>query len=72
MQYAYLSEKTKTGYSAYVPDLPGCIATGKTRQQLRKRIREAIEIHLNSMAADGDPIPKPTAKLEYVEVKLAS
>ena len=72
MRYGFLLEKSKTGYSGYVPDLPGCIATGKTRQQLRERLQAAIELHLKSMIADGDPIPKPAAKLEYIEVKLAS
>ncbi len=65
-------EKTKTGFSAYVPDLPSCVATGRTKAQVRPRIYEAAEIHLKSMIADGDPIPQPTSTWEYVEVQLPS
>ena len=70
MRYGALVEKTKTGFSAYVPDLPGCVAAGKTRQQVRRRLQEAVEIHLKSMMESGDAIPEPTSKLEYVEVQL--
>jgi predicted RNase H-like HicB family nuclease len=72
MRYGYVIEKSKTGYGAYVPDLPGCIATGKTMEQVRRRIQEAVEIHLKSMLEDGDPIPEPTSRCDYLEVKLAS
>ena len=72
MRYGYVVEKTKTGFSAYVPDLPGCIATGKTKRLIRQRIEKAIRIHLTSMMEDGDPIPKPTSECEYVAVRLAS
>ena len=72
MRYGYVIEKTPSGFSAYVPDLPGCIATGKTRQQVRRRIHEAVEVHLKSMVEDGDQIPKPTSEWEYLDVQLAS
>jgi predicted RNase H-like HicB family nuclease len=54
-------------YSAYLPDLPGCIATGKTIEEVRQRMREAIELHLEGMRADGLPIPQPTSLADYVE-----
>ena len=69
MKYAVIYEKTNTGYSAYPPDLPGCIATGRTLELTRRRMERAIEMHLDAMRADGDPIPKPTTSAEYVEVR---
>ena len=72
MKYAVIIEQAATGFSAYVPDLPGCIATGATKAQVRQRIQEAVEIHLKSMMEDGDPIPKPTSQCEYLDVQLAS
>jgi len=72
MRYGYVIEKAETGFSAYVPDLPGCVATGKTREQVRRRIQEAVEIHLKSMLEDGDRIPEPTSQCEYLNVQLAS
>ena len=72
IRYGYVMEKSKTGFSAYVPDLPGCIATGKTKEQVRRRIQEAVEIHLKSMLEDGDRIPEPTSQCEYLNVQLAS
>ncbi len=59
-KYAVIYEKTGTGYSAYVPDLPGCITTGPTREEAERLIREAIEFHLAGMREDGEPIPEPT------------
>ena len=53
MKYAVIIEQTKTGFSAYVPDLPGCIATSKTKELVRRRIQEAVGIHLESMLEDG-------------------
>ena len=54
--------------SPYVPDLPGCVATGATVKQTERRIREAIEIHVAGMREDGLPIPKPSSRVDYVEV----
>ena len=60
MNFTVIYEKTNTGYSAYVPDLPGCIAAGATFEETADLIRGAIEIHLESMREDGDSIPEPT------------
>lgn len=60
MNFAVIYEKTGTGYSAYVPDLPGCIAAGQSLEDTAELIRGAIEMHLESMREDGDSIPEPT------------
>ena len=67
MRYAMIIEQGERNYSAYLPDLPGCIATGKTIDELKQRMSEAIELHLRGMREDGLPIPKPTSLAEYVE-----
>jgi predicted RNase H-like HicB family nuclease len=67
-KYAVIYEPTRTGYSAYAPDLPGCIATGQTIEQTRERMHEAIEVHLNSMRQDGDLIPEPSHVADMLEV----
>jgi predicted RNase H-like HicB family nuclease len=59
MRYAVVIEKAKRNYSAYVPDLPGCVATGKTVQSTLSAIRDAIQMHLEGLAEDGQPIPDP-------------
>jgi predicted RNase H-like HicB family nuclease len=66
--YAIVIEKAASNYSAYVPDLPGCIATGSTPEEAERLLREAIELHLDGMREDGEPIPEPTSRVEYVEV----
>jgi predicted RNase H-like HicB family nuclease len=68
MRYAIVIEKAAANYAAYVPDLPGCVATGDTLQETEKLIREAVEFHLEGLRADGLPIPPPTSQVEYVEV----
>jgi predicted RNase H-like HicB family nuclease len=68
MWYAVVIEKSETGHSAYVPDLPGCVAVGETVEEVETLIREAIEFHLDGMREDGIRIPEPTTRLEYVEV----
>jgi predicted RNase H-like HicB family nuclease len=68
MKYAVLYEKTGTGYSAHVPDLPGCIATGATLLETEQRMREAIEMHLEGMREDGDSIPEPSTIANYITV----
>jgi predicted RNase H-like HicB family nuclease len=68
MEYAIVLEKSATGYSAYVPDLPGCAALAKTEAEVRKLIREGIHIHLDEMRLDGEAIPVPTTHVEYVAV----
>lgn len=68
MRYAIVIEKADGNFSAYVPDLPGCVATGATIEEVESEIREAIEFHLNGMREDGTPIPPPSSRVEYVEV----
>ena len=68
MRYAIVIETAGGNYSAYVPDLPGCVATGGTPAETEQAIREAIEFHLEGMREDGTPIPPPTSHVEYVEV----
>lgn len=68
MKYAVVLEKSETGYGAYVPDLPGCIAVGSTREETLRLIAEAIPFHLEGMRMNGDPIPPPQCELAHVEV----
>jgi predicted RNase H-like HicB family nuclease len=68
MRYAVVIEKAEGNYSAYVPDLPGCIATGSTVAEAEEQIREAIAFHLDGLREDGLPIPEPTSKVEYIEL----
>ena len=67
MKYAVVIEKAEGNYSAYVPDLPGCIATGSTVQEVESELREAIALHIEGMREDGTPVPEPTSKVEYIE-----
>jgi predicted RNase H-like HicB family nuclease len=68
MLYAVVIEKAAQNYSAYVPDLPGCVATGPTVQATEVAIREAIEFHLEGLRADNLPIPPASSHVDYVEV----
>lgn len=68
MRYLMIIEKKITGYSAYSPDLPGCVSTGKTREELEQNMREAIEFHLEGLKLEGYEIPQPSASSAYVEV----
>jgi predicted RNase H-like HicB family nuclease len=68
MRYAVVIEKAAGNFSAYVPDLPGCVATGNTPAEAERVIREAIRLHLDGMRQDGIPAPEPTSLCEYVEV----
>ena len=68
MKYAIVIERAENNYSAYVPDLPGCVATGSTIEEVEHQIREAIEFHLDGMKEDGEPIPPPSSHVEYVDV----
>ncbi|MGE5611302.1 MAG: type II toxin-antitoxin system HicB family antitoxin [Bacillota bacterium] len=70
MRYAVVLEKGKRNYSAYVPDLPGCVATGKTVQATLSAIREAIEFHIAGLVEDRQPVPDPTTLVDYVEVDI--
>ncbi len=68
MRYAIVIEKSDTGYGAYVPDLPGCVAVGETLGETSRLIKEAIEFHLEGMRDDGLAAPAPTSVADYVEV----
>ncbi len=67
-RYLVIFEKVHDNYSAYSPDIPGCIATGKTRGEVEKNFREAISFHFAGLAEDGLPVPEPTSFIEYIEV----
>ena len=68
MRYAIVIEKSDNNYAAYVPDLPGCVATGETIAETELQIREAIDLHLRGMREDGLPIPEPSSSVDYVEI----
>lgn len=67
-RYAIVIEDAGTNLAAYVPDLPGCIATGESQQEVEQLIREAIALHLEGLIEDGLPIPEPSSRVEYVEI----
>lgn len=67
MRYAVVIEKADGNYSAYVPDLPGCVATGATVKDAEREIRDAIRFHIEGLKEDGAPVPKPTSIADYVE-----
>ena len=68
MQYVVVIEKAESNYGAYMPDLPGCVAVAETRQEVVRLIREAIELHLESLREEGATIPEPTTTSDLVEV----
>jgi predicted RNase H-like HicB family nuclease len=68
MRYAIVIENAGSNFSAYVPDLPGCVATGATLAEAEQNIREAIEFHIEGMRDDGTPVPPPSSRVDYVEV----
>lgn len=68
MRYAIVIEEAANNYSAYVPDLPGCVATGATVEEVETQIRAAIAFHLEGLREDGLPVPHPSSRVEYVEV----
>ncbi|MCF6154215.1 MAG: type II toxin-antitoxin system HicB family antitoxin [Candidatus Brocadia sp.] len=67
MRYAIVIEKGPNNYSAYVPDLPGCVSTGSTVGEVEINIKEAISFHIDGLREDGLPIPEPTTICEYIE-----
>jgi predicted RNase H-like HicB family nuclease len=67
MRYAIVIEKAGTNYSAYVPDLPGCIAAGDSIAAVEKEIRDAIRFHIDGLKEDGVPVPQATSIADYVE-----
>jgi predicted RNase H-like HicB family nuclease len=68
MKYAVVIEKGESSYGAYVPDLPGCIASGETREEVLRLIHEAIEFHIQGLKEDGEIIPIPSSSIEIIEV----
>lgn len=71
IRYAVIFEKTATGYGAHVPDLPGCVATGKTLDETRDLMRNAIEFHIEGMRLHNYDVPQPTAHAEDIDVRVA-
>jgi predicted RNase H-like HicB family nuclease len=68
MKYLVVIEQTETGYSAYSPDLPGCVSTGITQSDLERNMREAIAFHLEGLKLEGLAVPQPTTSSTYVEI----
>ena len=67
-RYAIAVEQAEGNLAAYVPDLPGCVATAESPEELDRLIREAIELHLEGLAEDGLPLPEPSSRVDYVDV----
>jgi predicted RNase H-like HicB family nuclease len=67
-RYAVVIEKAASNFAGYVPDLPGCVATGATIEETERLLREAIELHVEGMREDGLAVPEPSSQVEYVEV----
>ena len=72
MRYAIVIEKADSNYSAYLPDVPGCIATGTTVDEVKRNLAQALEFHLDGIRADGDSIPQPSSTVDYVDVSTNS
>ena len=68
MRYAIIIEQGPSSFGAYVPDLPGCVAAAETKDEAIALIKQAIELHLDDLRSTGQPLPKPTSTLEYIEV----
>ena len=71
MRYMVVIEKGNTSWGAHVPDLPGCVAVGETREEVLRLIREAIEFHIDGLKQEGAPVPAPSSEGEFVEVGAA-
>lgn len=69
-KYAIVVERAERNYAAYVPDLPGCVATGTTVEEVENLLREAIEVHIAGMREDGMPVPAPSSVVDYIEVSV--
>ena len=70
-EYLVVIEETATGYSAYSPDVPGCVATGSTRREVEKNIREALEFHLEGLREEGESVPEPRSYSSYIKIPAA-
>ena len=68
MKYAVIIERGPSSFGAYVPDLPGCVAAGNTRDEVMTLIQEAIEFHIEGLKEDGQPVPSPSSTIEFVDV----
>ena len=68
MKYAVVIEKARSNYSAYVPDLPGCVATGVSIEEVEREILEAIQFHIEGMRQDGEDVPEPSSTVEYIDI----
>ena len=71
MRYMVVIERGQTSWGAHVPDLPGCAAVGKTRDETLRLIREAIEFHIQALTEEGQPVPRPSCEGDFVEVGVA-
>jgi predicted RNase H-like HicB family nuclease len=69
VEYAVVLERSATGYGAYVPDVPGCVAMAETEAEVTELIRQGIELHFEALREDGDPIPESTSRVTYVAVR---
>ena len=67
-RYLIIIEQTSTGYSAYSPDLPGCVATGATHEQVESEMHDAIEFHIEGLRLAGEPVPEPRSQASYCDV----
>ncbi|MEM6326723.1 MAG: type II toxin-antitoxin system HicB family antitoxin [Bacteroidota bacterium] len=72
MKYLVVIEPTGTGFSAYSPDLPGCVATGATEADVEREMREAMAFHVEGLALEGYPVPEPSTRSAYVEIARAA
>ena len=72
MKYAVVFEKAESNWAAYVPNLPGCITTGRTLEETKRNIREAVELHLETIREVGEPIPPPTADVDFIELETVA
>jgi len=71
-RYAVVFEKAASNWAAYAPDLPGCITTGATLEETKRNMREAMTLHLEAMREVGEPVPPPTADVDFVELEAAT
>jgi predicted RNase H-like HicB family nuclease len=69
-KYLIVIEKTDSGFSAYSPDLPGCVSTGRSQEEVEKNMREAIAFHLDGLREEGQPVPEPQSYSAYVELPV--
>ena len=69
-RYLIIIEDTETGFSAYSPDLPGCVSTGSTRAEVERNMKEAIEFHLDGLREEGMPIPTPRSEAAYCDIGI--